>query len=245
MEVLIAIAALMVVAGIAWKAGLDQVTYVALDRWRPYCTTCRARHTVKTDVADDLCRPPLTAGQKHCSHPDDQLIPIHSDIWVAGELVATLCQKCDAQLEPGFWVAKVARELAELEPKVLPYDDPNPPDWSKTHPTEIDFQANSVTAETILAEKLDPYVDLVPQLAKLNEDLRRKILDQFSAPPALVDNPAGFKTQADFERAGWAMISKRQDGITGLWNVTMQNRRGEYYVVVFAAPEKIYSWERG
>jgi hypothetical protein len=114
MEMLFTILFFAIIAGVVWRGGGDQLAYLALDRWRPYCRECGGRHALRANLgqshkalspAQIRCR-----DKRRCKHPDDQLIAIHSDIWRPNELVATLCQACDSQLEPGFWVAKIDRE---------------------------------------------------------------------------------------------------------------------------------------
>lgn len=53
--------------------------------------------------------------KKTCKHPDDKILPIHSDAFEKNGLVATLCLACDSQLGPEVWRDKMGRELAAFE----------------------------------------------------------------------------------------------------------------------------------
>lgn len=56
-------------------------------------------------------------------HDAHELLDIRSDAFSPGELVATLCVTCDAQLGPEVWKRKADRELAALE---APVEDAEP-----------------------------------------------------------------------------------------------------------------------
>lgn len=48
-----------------------------------------------------------------CKHPEDSLLDVRSDVMKKGEIVATLCTKCDAQLGPEVWQAVMDRKFDE------------------------------------------------------------------------------------------------------------------------------------
>lgn len=75
-------------------------------RRKQVCPNCHTRHINTRHSCGEVRQ--LTAAD--CRHPDVALVDVRS----AGELVATLCTACDAQLGPEVWSDLKQRELETL-----------------------------------------------------------------------------------------------------------------------------------
>jgi hypothetical protein len=58
-------------------------------------------------------KPPELQPADACKHPEESLVEVRSDVMKKGELVATLCTKCDEQLGPEVWQAIMDRKFDE------------------------------------------------------------------------------------------------------------------------------------
>lgn len=65
------------------------------------------RRAATPSALDQLKRREVEA----CKHPEEDLVEIRSDAFKKGELVATLCTKCDKQLGPEVWQAFMDRKF--------------------------------------------------------------------------------------------------------------------------------------
>jgi len=83
-------------------------------KWLDRRTERRRKNRLLDQIVDD-CWVDIVAPKKSCKHPEDKLIPIHSDAFEKNGLVATLCLDCDGQLDAKVWRDKMGRELAAFE----------------------------------------------------------------------------------------------------------------------------------
>lgn len=87
-------------------------------------------------------RPPELQPADACKHPEDSLVEVRSDAFRKGELVATLCTECDAQLGPEVWQAIMDRKFDE---------------WTREHQSQEEARA---ARDRAAAEKAAEQADL-------------------------------------------------------------------------------------